>query len=246
MLVKLVKLRIRNRRFDVFCTGTWFSIRTRYRYFTSYYPQIDKRLKFVIWLLAQMERELQCLLNAMRMNEAHFSLQCDVNTQNNRIWGCQTFVSARPTNCILLMRLFGVVSTHLSFWALSFLKSLVLNPAGKPVQSLQVSYAIAWPCGACIAEKTCIFCRHLHGVRYPPSFCTWRQDVPVGHFHWRPSDKSHCKFESPPQAWLRQIFDYGEYLKSHLYRSSETEGCFSRGRQWHRCRRATLSWNVLS
>lgn len=79
-----------------------------------------------------MDCDPQRLLNVTWPNEAYFSLSMR-KTSGRR----QPFVSTWPSHCLLFMWLFGMVSRRLSFWILSFLKSLDLNLGRKPVQLLQ-------------------------------------------------------------------------------------------------------------
>lgn len=46
----------------------------------------DKTKNIATWALAQMERDLQGLLNVMWTDESHFSLHDDCNTQSSHIW----------------------------------------------------------------------------------------------------------------------------------------------------------------
>lgn len=78
----------------------------------------DARQKFATWALEQMQRNPQWLLNVMWTDEAHFSLHCDVNTQNSRIWATSNprEYHSQPLH-----------SPHITVWC-GFTASFILGP----------------------------------------------------------------------------------------------------------------------
>lgn len=109
-----------------------------------------------------------------------------------------------------LFLLFLMFLLHLSLWALYFLKILqwfwLLNMCN---HCRTVCYSSLWTHCGCNAGKVCASCRHLHAEWCHASLFKWSQNVPVGHFPWRPTDMSmlkvwiaNPKLQTWPQAFL--------------------------------------------
>lgn len=151
----------------------------------------DKRLNFAKWALVQMDRGPQWFLNVMFSDEACFHSMLTSVLKTVVSVRHQTLVSATSSHCIHLMWLFGVVSLRLTWWVLSFLKSLALNLAEKVVKSLKNDILhFAWSRCTWIAEGDMRYLSLLSCRIMYHSISTWSQDVPVEHFHRRPNDKS--------------------------------------------------------